>query len=237
MSFGAIPGGVGWTYSPDLVFDAAWNSLVVYGYGYVRHREGFLFIGDRPGPDWYGHGYFGRWMWVLVAGEPVRIRLRKHRWRRKGANETCHSRPPGEVGSRKVCMLLLVLLIWQWLDGDRGIHDAREKHAEFLSVVSKRTVQRYLHWLQPQGLTLQQFIREAVIERSEPRPVERLFPGGLPPPGRLRRHGWTDHENVIQLWTGLALAFGAAIKLETPAAVLLAEARGRYAQNRDPIPM
>jgi hypothetical protein len=134
-------------------------------------------------------------------------------------------------------MLVLVVLLWLWLDGVGGLHSAGAEHNELVDTVSRRTVQRYLSLLQPHAHLFQQLVREAVIERCEPRPVEHLFPRGLSPPARLSHHSWLAPAKVRQLWTGLHIVLGAALKLQIPAAVLLAEARGRNELQKHPIPL
>ena len=92
---------------------------------------------------------------------------------------------------------------------------------------SSRTVQRWLRRASHKALEIQQTIRNALIERCEPRPVEHIFPRGLSPPESLTRRRWRDPEPVATLHRALTILFAGAIKLELPTAVLLAEARGR----------
>jgi len=223
-----------WTISPQQILEAAWSTLVLRGSRYVKVSEGYRDVGSRPEGDWHGHGHFARWLWTFDGGIPRRVTVHKRRWRLKGSNETCHSRLPCEVGGRKVTMLVLVLLLWTWLDGVGGLHYKRQAHDEVLDVVCRRTVQRYLRVLQPHALTFQQLVREAVIERSEPWPVEHLFPRGLSPPARLYHLSWPHPNKVRQLWTAIGFVLGASLKLQITAAVLLAEARGRNKHQKHP---
>ena len=51
------------------------NSLHIYGAGYVRRASGDLqYDGERPGEGWRAHGYFWRWLYVLVGLELTRVR-------------------------------------------------------------------------------------------------------------------------------------------------------------------
>lgn len=220
------------TLSVRAVLDAVRNSFVFVGPGFMRHGEGFVYNGVRPDGGWQGHGYFARKLRVLQSGRWVEVELRKRRWKRAGSNETCHSRPPDEVGGRSVCLTLLVLLLWWWLDRGVGLHDRDEQDPGFLDAVSKRTVQRYLRSMQVHALRFHQVCREVVVARCEPRPIELLFPRGLSPPERLRRHRWPNFPGINQLWTAIAFILRTAIELQIPTAVLLAEARGREAQHK-----
>jgi hypothetical protein len=125
-----------------------------------------------------------------------------------------------------VCVLVYVLALFGWLSSPRGAH-AHEPlilDADDVQAPSARTMQRWLRRALPSALETQQAYRLAVIERCEPRPVESLFSGGLSPPVGIRR-SWRDPPLVASLWRAFALTLGAALKLDLPAALLLAEAR------------
>ena len=72
-----------------------------------------------------------------------------------------------------------------------------------------------------------------MIERAEPVPIERLFPTGLPPPQRSGRR-WANPDLVDCLYRGFAPAAAGPRALTTPLAVLLAEARQRFEDTRQP---
>lgn len=67
------------------------------------------------------------------------------------------------------------------------------------------------------------------MERSEPRPKEMLFKGGLSPPF-LTRRGWRDPDRTSNLYRGLAMLIVGAKTLSMETTPLLAEVRGRSAQ-------
>jgi hypothetical protein len=213
------------------------SSLSAAAGTYLRRAGGgFVFFGHRPQQGrWHGHGYFPRTIWVLRGNMPVQITIWKHRWRMVGTSATCHSRPDEEAPSAGACLLIVVLIIFSWLDSGRGLsHSARREPIDGIeeTCASRRTVQRWFHKLLLQAMTIQQAIRRAVVERCEPRPVEIVFQGGLSPPEGLRRRGWKDPSPAETLWRALAILFRGALALDVTAAHLLAEARGRWSDPK-----
>lgn len=176
----------------------------------------------------HAHGSFPRRMWVLDRGHLRRVRLHKARWLDPVTGRTCHSRPPDDLPRLHTCLLVVALKLWSWLDGGRGVQHPREVIGALEDRPVPRTVQRWLARAQPYAMEIQQAVRLAIIERSEPRPVETLFPGGLSPPGHVVRRPWRDPPALDKLWRALAMLLGGALGLCIPAAVLLAEARGRW---------
>ena len=215
------------------------DSLFVVSGVYGRRRGGALqYDGERPGPGWHAHGWFGRWLFVLEGGELRRVRLWKRRWRaRRVAGGTCHSRPPDDVPSVWSCSLIVLLTLWGWLDGPDGVERARGVVPGLEDHPSSRTARRWLERALPHALELQQRLRLAVVERSEPRPPEILFPSGLSPPAGLVRRRWQAPDAIEQLWRALALVFLGSAKLRVPASLLLAEARRRGVTSRPSWPL
>ena len=214
----------GTTPSLEQLREIAHSSLFEVGQVYTRRSNGDLqFTGTRPGPGWQGHGYFSRWMWWLRSGELIRVRIWKHRWIHP-AKGTCHSRPPDEMGRLSVCALVYVLALFGWLSAPCGLQEHEPIWFGLKTTPSRRALQRWLQRALPKALETQQACRLAVIERCEPRPVESLVPRGLSPPEWPRRP-WRDPPLVGSLWRAFALVLGAAVKLDLPAALLLAEAR------------
>ena len=175
------------------------------------------------------------WLWMVREATLVRVRLHKQRWLNPETGKTCHSRSPAEAFSSSFCTLIVVLSLWSRLempevyDGTVQIVDGPTE------VPSLRTIERWKHRVLPHAAMSQQILRDAVIARSEPRPFEESFPGGVPPPCLLQEKRWRDPNRVQKLQTGLAILFGGAIALQTCAATLLAEARGRSEQAPWPI--
>jgi hypothetical protein len=209
--------------------DLVLTGLSVAGGVYGRRRDGDLtYEGPRPGEGWHRHGSFRRRLLTVVRGSLTRVFVQKQRWLEVATGRTCHSRPPDDLPWLHFCSLVIAVRLWSWLDGEHGVQSAPVVVVDEQDRPCPRTVQRWQSRAQPCAMEIQQAIRLAVIERSEPRPVETLFPGGLSPPGHMLRRPWRDPPALDKLWRALAMLLGGALGLCVPAAVLLAEARGRW---------
>lgn len=122
-------------------------------------------------------------------------------------------------------LLVVLLKLASWLLSGTGVHTAPDAPASLAAVGCPRTSQRWLHRLVPDAAAIQGGLRIAVVERSEPQPVERLFPGGVSPPEAIRRRRWKAPEAVYRLATGLVFLVSGAVALDTSATTLLAEAQ------------
>lgn len=180
----------------------------------------------------------GLWMLDLGRQQLVRKRIWKRRWFDPVVGQTCHSRPPDDAAQVWSCTLIIVLRLWAWLDSGQGLGRAPEALPELEEHPSVRTVGRWLARAADRAFDVLQAIRNAIIERSEPRPVERLFPGGLSPPPPLMHRRWRrDTSQIGHLWQAFAWLLGGAIDLTTPASLLLAEARGRRDATESTFPI
>lgn len=192
-------------------------------------KEKYTYRGERPGPSWHGHGYFPKTLTVLVDGKPVQIVLLKHRWRLEGTNSTCHSRPPDDPVLIRFCTLIMFLRVWGWVSSEVGLHKRSEIYEGLESGCGcDRTVQRWAGSAFQNAMEIQQAIRLAIIEESEPRPVESLFEGGLSPPDAVTNRRWRSPIAVETLWRAYAMLLVAASKLAKHASYLLAEAQRRW---------
>jgi len=202
------------------------NSLTVTESVYEREADGRLvFRGKRPGPEWVKHGTFARFLWTLIDRELRRVVVHKQRWRLRGTNQTRHSQPPDQLGAVTFCSLVVIAALWGWLDSGRGVHGHEPVLPALVEHPSPRTVQRWLQRALPHADETALALRRAVIERSEPRPMESHIGGGLSPPVDRRR--WADPSATSKLHSGLCLLLRATVALAVPVSVLLAEARGR----------
>ena len=193
---------------------------------YEREADGRLvYRGVRPGDEWEGHGTFARMLFTLRSGALTRITVHKQRWRRRGTTETCHSRPPDDIASVWFCSLIVISTLWDWLSADEGLYRHEPMIEPLAERPSARTKQRWLERALPHADETAAALRRAVIERSEPRPMESHVGGGLSPPEDRRR--WADPRAVSTLRSGLSLLLEGAVALDVHVSLLLAEARGR----------
>jgi hypothetical protein len=200
------------------------RSLVfVAGVGYAPLGNGiYYWRGTRP-PGHHAHGTFDVRREGIIDGRVDDVIIRKQRWSLPDRSSTQHSRPPDDVG-RLYDALRVAVELWCWLNAALGLH---AYESPIPDGPDRRTVQRWFHGTLPRATAVQSAIRRALIERSEPRPIEQLFPGGLSPPSTLSRRRWQDPDSVSRLWRGLAMLVVGAKGLNVDTAVLLAEARGR----------
>ncbi len=205
------------------------DSLFALGGVYTSKGDGtFVYEGERPREEWHGHGYFPKWLTMLVSGLPTKVRVYKHRWIHSETGKTTHSRPPDDPVMVRFCSLVVMLRIWGWVSSEVGFHNRNEVYEELESHCgTDRTVQRWTQTAMQNGIAVQQAIRLAIIEEREPRPVEKLFEGGLSPPDAVTKRRWKSSENLNALYRGYAMLFVAARKLAKHASYLLAGARRR----------
>lgn len=98
---------------------------------------------------------------------------------------------------------------------------------------SDRTVQRWMQRAKIFALHTQQAIRLCVLERSEPRPKERLFDGGLSPPRGYMIDRCKNPTAAETLWRAFAMLIRATSELGLNASILLAEAKRRCSRPKD----
>lgn len=122
---------------------------------------------------------------------------------------------------------MVFLKVLAWLNATVGLHRYDELIPALEAAGSRRTVQRWVARLLAEADRWQGALRIAVIERSEPRPVERLFPSGLSPPESLRRRRWQKPQAIYSLWTGLSFLVQSAVAMKCSITALLVEARRR----------
>jgi hypothetical protein len=205
------------------------DSLFALGGVYTLRGDGtFVYEGIRPGEEWHGHGYFPKWLTMLVSGVPTRVRIYKHRWIHTETGKTMHSRPPDDPVMVRFCSLIVMLRIWGWVSSSVGFYNRTEVFEGLdTDCGSDRTVQRWTRDAMLNGIAVQQAIRLAIIEEREPRPVEKLFDGGLSPPDAVTKRRWKSSENLNTLYRGYAMLLVTARELAQHASYLLAGARRR----------
>lgn len=203
--------------------------------GYSKDGGDLRWPGERPGPGWHGHGWLPRTLDVF-DGRELRTRVvYRHRWVRAGTTQTELSRCPDEIPRLWFAGTVVILVLWAWLGGPRGVHAAEPVHDALIERPSTRTAQRWLARARPRAHVIEQGLRTAILdEESVPWPAERMFPGGLPPPETLRCRAWSDPEEVWRLYRGLLWLVGGAVRLNVSVPILLARARGRWTDPTNP---
>lgn len=197
----------------------------------VRANGVWRYPGVRPGTDWHAHGWFTANLPELKDERLVRLRVDKPRWLHPATNRTVHTPPPGTLGVH-YSGLVVVLQLFAWLDASVGLHRFDALFGALDDRPSRRTVQRWLTRFQPRALELQQHARRVVLTyRDEPRSLDMLFPGGIPPPPALRRRPWREPHRVGQLFRALAMVLGAAVAMNVPVALLVTEAWWKVEQG------
>ena len=166
--------------APPELHPRAVDALAFVAGVYTRRGRDLQFDGERPEPiddvRWHAHGYFARSLVLLRGGRRVTMRIHKRRWRLVGTTRTCHSRPPDDPVLVRHCTLIVVLRLWCWLSAREGLLRHRAWPPDLEHCGTPRTLQRWLRKALPMALEVQQAVRHALIDKSEPRPVERLFP-------------------------------------------------------------
>ena len=169
------------------------------------------------------HGGFFRWLKTFVDGQIKRIRLRKPRFLCLACQKTFSLNPPEVIPYKRYCSFLIVLCLWSYLVCASGIHHCLP--GEFSEDISARTVARHLSLAKALAVETQQAIREVLIRKTEPRPVEDLFPGGLDPPESLRRKQSKEADTAGMLWRALSMLRQGAQALSIDPRTLLAWAQ------------
>jgi len=137
--------------------------------------------------------------------------------------------PPDALHYLPLCTLVIVALLWEYLNGKSGIHDCIPMALD--EAASPRTLARYLRRAKVICLKTQQVIREVLIETKEPRPWEECFAEGLPPPQCLiKRHHHPSELSI--LWQALAMLLRGAEALSTNPCLLMARARKKAQQKK-----
>jgi hypothetical protein len=130
-----------------------------------------------------------------------------------------------------LCTLVIVALLWSYVDGDKGIHNAIAPELD--GAASPRTLARYLKRAKALSLKTQQVIREVLIEQKEPRPWEECFQSGLSPPAHLIvRH--REPSSAAKLWRALAMLLQGSQALAVSPCLLMARARQQAEQRLAP---
>ena len=210
---------------------------------FFLHRGAYSCAPRRPGVCdkchsdsgcFHAHGRYRRWIKTLKDFVLSRDRVWRHRWLCLCCGRTMSTGPPDVLPYLPVCTLVVVALLWCYLDGEKGIHHAIEPELD--DAASPRTLARYLKRAKALCLKTQQAIREVLIEQKEPGPWEQCFKSGLSPPASLmKRH--REPSPAGMLWRALAMLLKGSETLATQPCLLMARARQKAEQRQAPFLM
>ena len=187
--------------------------------------------GPRPAGGWHAHGYTTKRLLVLDKRRLRVLVVHKQRWLERETGRTIHDRPGRDVPWSYYGLAVVLTATWAWMTSPKGLH-----HVEWPWLdegPSRRTAQRWMARLLVQALAWQVAIRDVIVERLAPEPLERVFPAGLPPPGTVAR--WrSSAAQACQLFRGLVLLNECAPLVSIPWPRLAVEAHRRFIDNRQP---
>jgi hypothetical protein len=179
----------------------------------------------------HAHGRYKRWVKTMKEFALTAVRVWKHRWLCLCCGRTMSTGPPDVLPYIPLCTLVIVALLWSYLDGEKGIHKALPSELEHS--VGARTLARYVKRAKALCLNTQQAIREVFIEQKEPRPWEECFPSGLSPPSSLcKRH--REPSSAGMLWRALSMLLQGSKTLSASPCLLMARAREKSEQRHAP---
>lgn len=181
--------------------------------------------------SFHAHGRYKRWLKTMRNWVVTRVQIWKHRWLCLCCGRTMSTGPPDVLPHISLCTLVIVALLWSYLDGEKGIHTCIPEELD--TAVTPRTLARYLKRAKAVCLKTQQAIREVLIQQKEPRPWEECFKSGLSPPESLiKRHRKPSPAGM--LWRALAMLLKGSQTLSISPCLLMARAKEKAKQRRFP---
>jgi hypothetical protein len=179
----------------------------------------------------HAHGRYRRWVKTIRKFALTSVRVWRHRWLCLCCGRTMSTGAPDVLPYTPLCTLVIVALLWCYLDGEKGIHYAVPPELD--RAASPRTLARYLNRAKALSLKTQQAIREVLIEQKEPRPWEECFRSGLsPPPSLIKRH--REPSPASMLWRALWMLLKGSQALAASPCLLMARAREKAEQRQAP---
>ena len=182
--------------------------------------------------SFHAHGRYKRWLKTMKKWVLTRVRVWKHRWLCLCCGRTMSTGPPDVLPYLPFCTLVIVILLWSYLDGERGIRKCIR--GELAYDVTARTLARYLKRAKAVCLKTQQAIREVLMEIIEPRPWEECLFSGLSPPESLIKRHRRDPSQAGILWRALAMLVCGSETLSANPCLLMARAREKAQQRLSP---
>jgi len=211
-----------------LVFTSGDFFLFQGAYTRVPQRPASCSKCDSHSGRFHAHGRYKRALTSFKERKLMQIKVWMHRWLCLCCGRTMSNGPSDVIGHMPNCTLVIVAVLWVYLQGGRGIYNSIDPQLE--SAASPRTLARYLKRAKAVCRHTQQAIRKVLIDLKEPRPWDECFAHGLSPPQRsFKRH--RDAAGTRILWRTLAMLRIGSLNLSTAPCLLMARAT-TFAQLR-----
>jgi hypothetical protein len=204
------------------------------------HRGAYSFSPKKPcicdkclsdSGCFYAHGSYRRWVKTMRDFALASVKVWRHRWLCLCCGRTMSTGPPDVLSHIPFCTLVVVALLWCYLDGGKGVHNTLPPELEHS--VGAKTLSRYVKRAKALSLKTQQAIREVLIEQKDPRPWEDCFSSGLSPPASfLKRH--QESSPAAKLWRALAMLIQGSQTLAVSPCLLMARAKEKSEQRLAP---
>ena len=120
-------------------------------------------------------GRYKRWLKTLKKAALMPVRIWKQRWLYLCCKRTMSTGPSDVLPYIRICTLLIVALLWTYLEGGKGIHKSIPQELD--EAATPRTLARHLKRAKAVCLETQQAIREVLIKIKEPRPWDERMIG------------------------------------------------------------
>ena len=164
---------------------------------------------------------------MFTDGRLVRVQLRKQRWLDTATGRTRHSRPAWEEAWTTFGLGGVMAVLHAWVFASKGLHQVEWPWRT--ERPSRRTAQRWLARLRPQGQAWLVAIRRALIDLLSPRPLDEIVPvEGIPPPGQGAQQQESDSQPDGHLFQGIWLLDELAQQQSIEIRTVLAEAKARW---------
>lgn len=217
-----------------------WREGLVFDSGRFIFRDGTYFFESKRPQDcsfcssskFHSHGHYERNLLTIQSEELKTVLLWNRRWYCVACGHTTSITPPGLIKRYHACILVIVLILWCYLSSEWGFE--RCSSPPLYGIAYGKKISRYLSKAKEVSLYTQQYIREVVIERTEPGLWENLFPDGLSPPESMIQRQRRNPSPVVILWRAFAMLFHGSATLGEPCCLLLARAQERAIQHGNP---
>ncbi len=204
---------------------------------FYKHHGAYTSAQERPlvcdkcwstSGGFHAHGRFKRGLVTLRNLTTTKIKIWKHRWLCLCCDRTMSIGPPDVLPHIPHCTLIIIALLWAYLEGNNGIHNSIPPQLD--DAPSPRTLARYLKRAKAVCKETMQVIKEVLIEIKGPRPWDSAFSQGLSPPERISE--WhREPEKAEILWRALAMLINSDALLDTPC-LFMARAKTKTRNKR-----